>query len=331
MLSAVKDLYLSFLWITAVPARRLQFTMPTARTLAVLCSLLALTASAQTSASTADPVARVFHPTPPLPSYDVATIKPYDPTPMQGGMRVAANTTLRQYIRGAFAPAGLLSTSQVVGGPDWLDKDRFIIQGKPSPDLEVAMQKMTNDERTAQTRAMQQALLAERFNLRVHFEVREMPVYALVPAKGGIKIKPADAPTPSASSDSPSGSSKPPTQRLSLGMGAGGAMELRANNVSMAQFAGLIGPLINQTPGFISLANTGNRPVIDQTGFQGNFDLVGLKWAGPQSAAADTASTTSDLPALTTALEETLGIKLILTKGPVEVIVIDSIDHPSEN
>ena len=305
-----------------------------ARTLAALFFLLTLTVSGQNPA----PLAPVFHPTPPLPSYDVATIKPADTAGVilpNGGRRITPGTTARAYIRTAYAPgAGLLTPVQVIGGPDWIDKDRYVIDGKAPADLEVAMQKMNTTDRIQHDHAMRQSLLAERFHLKVHFEVREMPVYALVPAKGGLKIKAvADpAPVPPADAQSP-GTSSPRAAALSIRMGAGGAMELRATAISIAQFASLIGPLINQTPGFISLADTGNRPIVDQTGFTGNFDLVGFKWSAPQSTAADADAntSTSDLPALTTALEETLGLKLVSTKGPVEVIVIDSIDHPSEN
>jgi uncharacterized protein (TIGR03435 family) len=77
-------------------------------------------------------------------------------------------------------------------------------------------------------------------------------------------------------------------------------------------------------------AGIGDHPVIDQTGFTGYFAVPDLTFA-QLSASADASSPASDAPSLATALEDTLGIKLILTKGPVEVVVIDSIDHPSEN
>src|SRR6185312_14777583 len=130
---------------------------------------------------TADPVARVFHPTPPLASYDVATIKPYVATTAPNGMIFGRGITLREYIRTAFAPTiAQLASAQVIGGPEWIDKDQFSITGKPSAEVEVAMKKMRSDERVPQDHAMQQSLLAERFHLKVHFEVREMPVYTLV-------------------------------------------------------------------------------------------------------------------------------------------------------
>ena len=177
---------------------------------------------------------------------------------------------------------------------------------------------------------MRQSLLADRFDLKVHFEVREMSVYALMPAKGGLKIKPiADlAPPDPGATSSPAAKRPANSGSTQMMMGAGGMRILRAQAISMAQFSSMIGAFIDQTSSnFISL-NTGSRPVIDQTGFTGYFDLDGLKWASPDSADSTAAP---DAPALTTALEESLGIKLIATKGPVEVVVIDSIERPSEN
>jgi len=297
-----------------------------------LFTLFALTAPGQT----ADSVARVYHPTPPVPSYDVATIKPFDPTPQPGGMRQLASTTLRDYIRGAYAPAAaFLASTQVVGGPEWIDKDIYVIQGKPPGDLELSMRQMTNDDRLRLDHAMRQSLLAERFHLKVHFEVRMMPIYVLMPAKGGLKIKtipnPA-SPSPDGAQPSPAADKRPANSgSIGVMVGGGGMRGLRAKSVSMGQLAGILGPLINQTPGFLSLADTGSRPVIDQTGFSGYFDIDNLKWANLDSATPSDSQNPSDLPSLTTALEETLGLRLVPTKGQVEVVVIDSIDHPSEN
>ena len=283
-----------------------------------------LAAAAQTADAPKTVVAHVFHPTAPLPSYDVATIKPFDPTPLSGGMRQLANTTIRNYVRGAYAPSsGILASTQVIGGPDWIDRDRYIMQAKPTGDLELAMQKMKNDDLLQLDHAMRQSLLADRFHLKVHFEVREMPVYALMPAKGGLKIKPvADhaPPDPDVSTSSGAAGKRPANSgSTQVMMGAGGSRTLRAHAISMAQFAGMIGGFIEQT--------SSSRPVLNQTGFNGYFDLDGLKWSLPDGVS----DTPSDAPSLTTALEESLGLKLVATTGTVEVVVIDSIDHPSEN
>jgi uncharacterized protein (TIGR03435 family) len=84
-----------------------------------------------------------------------------------------------------------------------------------------------------------------------------------------------------------------------------------------------------------ALRNTsdiGGKPILDKTGFTANFDVARLEWANPSASASPTdASPGSDAPSLFTALEESLGLKLTPTKGPVEVLVIDSIDRPSDN
>ena len=190
---------------------------------------------------------------------------------------------------------------------------------------------MKNDDRLRLDHSMRQSLLADRFHLKVHFEVREMPVYALMPTKGGLKIKPVADPAPpgvEARISSPTADKRPANSgSISVMMGAGGSMMVRAHAISRAQFSEMIGGFIEQTsPNFISMG-TGSRPVLDQTGFTGYFDLDGPKW----SLTDATSDTPSDAPSLTTALEESLGIKVVATKGAVEVVVIDSIDHPTEN
>src|SRR6185312_1486958 len=234
-------------------------------------------------------------------------------------------TTVREYIRTAYAPTiAQLASAQVIGGPEWIDKDEYVITAKPSAEVEVAMKKMRSDERVPEDHAMQQSLLAERFHLKVHFEVREMPVYTLVPAKGGLKIKPVEAPVPrdpgSPPPPFPSANGPLPAGTMMTMMGPNGMRAVRARGTTMT---GLMRLLSSQ------LGETGNRPIIDQTGFTGFFDIDEMKWAALDSAAPS--DSTADLPTLPTALEESLGIKLVATKGPVEVVVIDSIDRPTEN
>jgi len=291
------------------------------RTLAAAFALLTLSASAQTTA----PVARVFHPAPPLPSYDVATIKPAVNVTNSSGMTLTRGAPIRQYIRDAYAPTlARLALAQVIGGPDWIDKDQFSIDGKPPADLEVAMKKMKTEDQTVQQHMMQQSLLAERFHLKVHFEVREMPVYVLVPAKSGLKIKAVDAPAPRDPNSPPPplpppGPNTPvPPGMMVMMMSATGARTVRAGATTMTNLVRMVS----------GQGDIGDRPVIDQTGFTGNFNIDNLTWASLGSA---NSSDSPDLPSLGTALEETLGIKLVATKGPVEVVVIDSIDHPTEN
>ncbi|MDP9038529.1 MAG: TIGR03435 family protein [Acidobacteriota bacterium] len=290
---------------------------------ALAWALFALAASAQT-VSGIDAIT-VFHPAGPLPSYDVATIKPADPAVPWAG------TTLRNYISRAYGvpigwgmPGSDPEAARVVGGPGWLDKDRYEIRGKPAEDLRDAMQTMTREQRLAQEESMQQALLAERFHLKVHFETRDMRVLELVPAKGGLKITPVDAP-PEGGSMTPMKPGDPlPPGMTRLSTWTNGAHVLDARSTTVEAF---ISAMMGQAP------EIAGRPVVDKTGFRGHFDIKGFRFAGaaPPESGDGARAKDPDAPSFVSALEETLGMKLVPARGKVEIVVIDSIERPSEN
>jgi bla regulator protein blaR1 len=152
---------------------------------------------------------------------------------------------------------------------------------------------------------MEQSLLADRFRLKVHFETREMPVYALVVAKSGAKLNPAK---------------NEESSRLST-LGNEQGSEMTAIGVTLEQF--VLSPLLT--------GPAGGRPVVDQTGLKGAFDFT-LKWTPEQMAASAAAEEVgADAPSLFTAIREQLGLLLLPSKAPVEVIVIDHIEQPSAN
>jgi uncharacterized protein (TIGR03435 family) len=182
---------------------------------------------------------------------------------------------------------------------------------------------MYPEDRRAQEEMMQQSLLSERFQLKVHFETREMAAFELVPAKGGLKITPVDPP--------PSGDIPPPTKSgalapgtMSLAVGNNGVNILNTRSMPLGMF---VNALRGQAP------EIGGRPVIDNTGFKGNFDLKDFRFAGlGYTRGSDGPSATDpDAPSLEQALEQQLGVKLVRTKAAVEVVIIDSIDRPTEN
>lgn len=291
--------------------------MLSARSLAPVFALFALTASAQSPA----PLVRVFHPAPPLFTYEVATIKPFDQSLLNRPGAFISKDTVRELIRNAYSTnTSYLPASQVLGGPDWIDRDEYTVTGKPSPELEVARRNMTIAARALQDHAMQQSLLASRFDLKVHFEVRELPVYALVPANSGLKLKQVAPPPPHDFSAPPQTPDQPlAPETANIGTTANGTDYIHARAIPMARLITILSSNLQQT---------GSRPIADETGFTGYFDIDDLRWANSESANAGAAS---EAPSLETALEKTLGLRLILTKGPVEVVVIDSIDHPSKN
>jgi len=141
---------------------------------------------------------------------------------------------------------------------------------------------------------MMQDLLVERFHLKFHRETRELTVYALTLAKNGPKLK-----------------LKGEDESTAMNTHAGQATtQLVGAGVSMEQLAGYVG-------------NRLGRIVLDKTGLNGSYDFT-LEWAPDQA-------TDSSAPALVTALREQLGLKLESHRSPLDVLVIDSIERPSEN
>ena len=298
--------------------------------LTTILGLAALAGPACTGlAQTAQPKPELllYHPSAPL-SYEVATIKPVDSNTADGMIRLPSGVTrrplsplnVRRYIMNAY---GAMYAAQVVGGPDWLDKDAYNIKGKVPDDLEAALQKMKPDDQLNQTRAMQHSLLADRFHLKAHFETRVLPVYELVPAKGGLKITEVPAPPERKPGDPlpppPSPSTPLPPGTMMTMMNSNGLRTVNARAVKMQGLARMIGG---------PMSEVGDRPVVDHTGFTAYFDIKDLTWAPIGNAGATDAP---DAPSLTGALEKQLGIKLVPAKAPIEVLVIDSIDRPSEN
>jgi uncharacterized protein (TIGR03435 family) len=236
----------------------------------------------------------------------------------------ASGQTIKNYILNAYG-ASPASQAQLVGGPAWLASDLYAINGKVPDDLRAAMQKMTPEEQANQTRQMQQSLLADRFHLKAHVETRSLPLYELAPVKSGLKLKPVPAPTPfvPGASFSPPKPGAPVPPGMSVMMMGGSTRTIRAGATNIR---GLISMLRNQS-------EIAGKPILDKTGFTEHFDIVNLQWAPLTTAAApaDNGTPDTDAPSLFTALEETLGLKLTPAKGPVEVLVIDSIDRPTDN
>jgi len=273
--------------------------------------------------------AQILHAGGPLPSFEVATIKPWKPraapspqpvappagdgtaelkpklpakiAPGNGGGqatdRVHSILSARLLIAFAYNVPFGFERIRVVGGPDWMGSDDYEIQAKIEDSLFAAMQKMTPAQQREQVDLMEQSLLADRFKLKVHFETREMPAYALVVAKGGAKLTPAK---------------DGEVSRLSM---AGNEMTAMATTLDQW----IHSPFLN------------GREVVDQTGLKGTYDFT-LTWGSERLSAAGAGQEGgTDAPSLFTAVQEQLGLRLVPTKAPVEVIVIDHIEKPSEN
>ncbi len=199
----------------------------------------------------------------------------------EGGRLRITNETVKLLIRAAFE----IQNAQIVGGPAWLDTDRYDIEARTGSPEKIGRSEL---------KPLLQGLLAERFNLQFHRETRELTVYALVVAKNGpkFKAKAADEVTAMNTHSGP------------------GRSQLIGTGVSMELLAGYIG-------------NRLSRIVLDKTGLNETYNVT-LEWA-PEPVPE------SSEPSLVTALREQLGLRLESQKSPAEVLVIDSLQKPSEN
>jgi uncharacterized protein (TIGR03435 family) len=235
---------------------------------------------------------------------------------LPGGRLRAINVSLAGLMMSAYqAPA-----TRILGAPSWFDSEYFDIDATSEGDN-------SGDENHVRL----QTLLADRFKLVIHHETRQLPIYALVLAKPG-KLGPqlhldGEKCDDSSPADSPGFPPLPGTTPPSLKCSdlSGGVNPDRAHysgrNISMERF-------LETLAGSASRPNV-DRPVVDQTGLSGNIDFT-LEFA-PQSVVDTGAPGPSALPSIFTALEEQLGMKLKTETGPVDVIVIDHVEEPSEN
>ena len=229
--------------------------------------------------------------------YEIVSIKPDKPGTLGGSMQILLNgfrdtgVYLATVVRGAYD--GIIMQSQVVGMPAWAESEPYDVEARVDSDTAEAWKKLSPKERWNQEQPMLQALLADPCQFRVHRETKEMPVYDLVIAKGGLKIK--EAAPEEQSFEQMSG------QRLTVH--------------TMA-----IDSLV------YSFAGTDGRLIVDKTGLgEKKFDFD-LTWT-PDNRRA----TADSGPPLFTALEEQLGLKLVPSKGQVNVLVIDQMERPSPN
>jgi uncharacterized protein (TIGR03435 family) len=238
------------------------------------------------------------------PSFEVATIKPnHSGDPMvqeiseKGHYFGTRNSSLQDLIEFAYN----IQSKQIVGGSDWMDKDRYDISAIPNQDGVPSL---------LQTRVMVQKLLSSRFKLAFHHSQLELSAFVLSVSRNGSKLTPTQQSGPV------------PVNSLEPGP-SGWTLTMR--NASIADLAGFLQMTVL------------NRPVIDQTGVSGRFDLSitftpddsqfhGNPPPPQKGTSADTAA-----PALLQAVQLQLGLKLELKKALVESFAIDHVEKPSPN
>jgi uncharacterized protein (TIGR03435 family) len=232
------------------------------------------------------------------PRFDVVSVKPNKNSEnvirfqiQPGGRLVIVDIPVKQLIRAAYT----LQLYQIVDAPSWTESERFDITGITAREL--------NDGATwrpegqyALVQLLMQSLLADRFNFRAHFEARQGQVYALVRDE---TRRPTNTLTPT---------------RVPCGNSCGmkvGSGSLSARGVQLPQLA----ELLSQITG---------RVVTDATGLAGEFDIE-LRWT-PESQPAG-----NEAPSIFTAVSEQLGLRLDARRGPIRMLVIDSVDRPTSD
>lgn len=253
------------------------------------------------------------------PAFTAATIKPSDPNRPNidrsslgwnpGGSFQAKSMSLKQLIEFAHDIGYLDVDQRIIGGPKWIGSAKFDIEAKCDEETTITFGKLPEKQQIRLQQSLVQSLLADRFKLQMHHETRRLPVYALVLAAGRPRMKPSADTNPDEFSDT----NGPPGNWRADGV----MMQALANDLS-------------------GLPEMGGKIVIDKTGLKGAFDFT-LKWTPDLTMGAAPPGPESDLksdpsaPSLLTALQEQLGLKLITSKEPVDVIVIDAAALPSAN
>ena len=257
----------------------------------------------------------------PRPAFEAASVKVN--TRNDGLTRVATfptrfsavNATLHMLVRYAFN----LPDYRLSGGPNWMDGDRFDVEGAAGRTADF-------DE----VRAMARTALEDRFMLRSHVEKRDQPIFVLTVARRDGKLGDQIAPAGEECKPvTPPPGAPPPPPPPPGGFPAGGP-----RCPSMLGLGAISGRKLPMSLLVSTLSNYLNRHIVDTTNLTGIFDLD-LRWTpdqlrlGPPGAPVPVMPFDPNGPSLSTALQEQFGLKFESARGPVDVLVIDSVEKPS--
>jgi bla regulator protein blaR1 len=244
---------------------------------------------------------RAQQPAGPL-EFDTVSVKPSNPNSSHGtvvdvtpgGTLHAVNATLKDLIETAYD----VRSFQIEGAPRWADANEYDVDATPGTHQQGAAASRLG---WTNVRFQVQALLKDRFQLQLHPETRIAPIYSPAIAKAGIKSSGLSA-------------TQSPQRGITAGQGT-----MLGEAASMTQLAYKLSRLLQ-------------RPVVNNTALAGNYDFK-LEWTPDLSPSAPDGQPveTSLGPSLFSALQQQLGLRLEATKGPMDVIVIDHVDKPSEN
>jgi uncharacterized protein (TIGR03435 family) len=250
----------------------------------------------------------------------VASIRPAAPSergisirPVAGGI-IITNMPVKELIVIAYR----LQPYQVSGGPPWINSDGYDISAKSE-----------NPPKREEIPVMLKSLLADRFQLAIHRQVKELPIYALVIARKDGKLGPnlVKAKGDNCTAVDPSKPPPPPEPGKPPVLYCGG-MSMRPNGLTAASIQ--VGQLTQ------NFSRVLGRVVVDKTGLTGKYD-ISMEWT-PEAlqslqmpAAPPPSSSEPTGPSIFTAIQEQLGLKFQAQKAPVETIVIDRVERPSPN
>jgi uncharacterized protein (TIGR03435 family) len=196
---------------------------------------------------------------------------------------------------------------EISGAPDWVNTSFWVVQAKSDHAVDEQLAKLTDDQAQLEKQHMMQALLADRFKLKMHWETKQANVYALTIGKNGSKLQPAkvEAADPSIPNSAP-----PETRGADIqSRGDAQGHVLTATHITAKGIAALLGTMLRVN-------------VEDSTGLLDRYDFT-LQYSYRPDA--------DSFPAIPVAIQEQLGLKLEQTHGSVDVLVIDHIERPSEN
>jgi len=271
------------------------------------------------------------------PVFEVASVRPSDPNAGGDGQskgggggprnrldhgRFTYTGTLFDLVAKAYGLKGCTllaektSCALLSGGPAWLTQDHFDIQAKTpegSPDYSFPD---FLEGQTPQLQLMLQSLLADRFNLKVHKETKQLPVYALTVGKNGPKLKPGAGEMIQRKDGSVV---KNRTLGITFAREPNG--DYSQSRMQMIVRNRTVQELVN------TLSNLLDRPLLNRTGLEGEFDFT-IEYERDPDVPGLFGSVG---PAMFTAFQEQLGLKVESTKAPVDVLVIDHVEKPSEN
>lgn len=287
----------------------------------LVCAALvwsSLAAFAQATAATAAPSAGNL---PIGPAFEVATIRPTDTSNQRDnrwyGLEITSSGRLNvssMNLSGlvGFAYSQPNTLGKVKGGPSWAESEKFDIAAKVDGSQLTGWDKLSQRERGDRVRPMLRQLLDERFHLKLHSEIHEESVYALVQAKGGAKLQKVDAPDESDSKSMADvmreNAIRSPDKARPGSMMMSGNGNWEGNQVKVSALSGQIA--------YESHVDTF---VVDETGLDGYYNF---------SMKIDRSK---DAPDFQDQLEQQLGLKLVARKRPVVTWIIDSADKPSQD